>query len=417
MTDRKPIVKYDSYKNSIVFPDRVSAGLLPDFAAAIKIWQARKPENQVIMDFGRLQKAFANGMLGIIATVTELRRQGINVIVKAPDQINARRFFSATSWAHLLDPMLEDAYHQNNKHFVQHFENFNEIPPMINHFMEVIMRHIQMPGDVLAALEWSLTEICDNVINHAESMTGGFLQVIAYPGNELVAFTVADSGKGILNSLREGIPTLMNDLEAIEQAIRVGVTRNKDAGQGNGLAGSSRIALMTGGSFDILSGSSRLLLQNDSNKNETVNETWQFGGTCISGQIVMSHDFSMVEALSFGVIPYQPYSIVDIKYEKQDEDALYLKMSDQIEGAGTRAAGKQLRTKVINLLTAKPDYPLYIDWEEINVVASSFADEFLGKLFVELGKEKFEALIKNSNMDTLVGHIINKAITERSANG
>jgi hypothetical protein len=207
------------------------------------------------------------------------------------------------------------------------------------------------------------------------------------------------------------------DFGRVQKAFANGVTRNKDAGQGNGLAGSSRIALMTGGSFDILSGSSRLLLQNDSNKNETFNETWQFGGTCISGQIVMSHDFSMVEALSFGVIPYQPYSIVDIKYEKQDEDALYLKMSDQIEGAGTRAAGKQLRTKVINLLTAKPDYPLYIDWEEINVVASSFADEFLGKLFVELGKEKFEALIKNSNMDTLVGHIINKAITERSANG
>ena len=41
---------------------------------------------------------------------------------------------------------------------------------------------------------------------------------------------------------------------------------------------------------------------------------------------------------------------------------------------------------VLNLLMAKPDYPLYIDWQETTIIASSFADEFLGKLFVELGK-------------------------------
>ncbi len=127
--------------------------------------------------------------------------------------------------------------------------------------MEIIMGHIQMPKDVLAALEWSITEICDNVINHSESKVGGFLQVIAYPQNNLVAFTVADAGKGILQSLKEGIPTLTSDVEAIQQAIKAGVTRNKDAGQGNGLAGTSRIAVMTGGSLDILTGAGRLLFE------------------------------------------------------------------------------------------------------------------------------------------------------------
>lgn len=131
----------------------------------------------------------------------------------------------------------------------------------------------------------------------------------------------------------------------------------------------------------------------------------------------MSHDFSMVEALSFGSVTYKAHSIVDVKYEKQDEDTLYLKMTEQVEGAGTRAAGRALRTKVINLLIAKPNYPIRIDWQDINVIASSFADEFLGKLFVELGKEKFEALVQNSNMTEVIEHIINKAITERSATG
>lgn len=417
MAGYKPLVKYSSFRNSIIFPRRIASGLLPDFAAAVNIWQERKRENTLTLDFTKVNKAFANGMLGIIAIITELRRQGTNIDVHLPKLESARSFFATTSWTHLLNPVFKDGYKLNRKHFVKHFGSFEEIPPIINHFMEIIMGHIQMPKDVLAALEWSITEICDNVINHSESKTGGFLQVIAYPQNDLVAFTVADAGKGILQSLKEGIPTLTTDLEAIEEAIKVGVTRNKDAGQGNGLAGTSRIATMTGGSLEILTGSGRLLLEKDEQKTSFNSLNKRFDGTCVSGQIKMSHEFSVVEALSFGPIDYTPYTIIDIKYEKEDEDALAFKITDQMEGAGTRTAGKELRIKVLNLLNAKPDYPIYIDWDGVGVIASSFADEFLGKLFVEIGQGKFESLIRFINMNAVVEHIISKAITERSATG
>ena len=124
MIDRKPIVKYSSYTNSIVFPYRIASGLLPDFAAAVKIWHAREGGNSVVFDFSNVQKAFANGMLGIIGTATELRRQGITVIIKLPKQVEARRFFLATSWANLLDPVLTDNYRHNNKRFARHFSSF-----------------------------------------------------------------------------------------------------------------------------------------------------------------------------------------------------------------------------------------------------------------------------------------------------
>lgn len=417
MAHYKPLVKYDSYHNRIAFPPKIASGLLPDFAAAVKTWQARKRENSLTLDFSRVLKAYANGMLGVIAIASELRRQGTLVKIRLPGQEAARGFFAATSWTHLLDPALKDDYEPNNKHFVQHFNSFEDIPSVINHFMEIIMGHIQMPKDILAALEWSITEICDNVINHSESKIGGFLQVIAYPQNDLVAFTVADAGKGILQSLKEGIPTLTTDVEAILQAIKAGVTRNKDAGQGNGLAGTSRIATMTRGSLDIVTGAGRLLLQQEEQTATLHSANQQFTGTCISGQIRMSHEFSVVDALSFGPYPYAPYTIIDAKYEKEKEDALYIKINDQIEGAGTRIAGKELRNKVLNLMIAKPDYPLYVDWQEVTIIASSFADEFLGKLFLEIGKVRFEAVIRNVNMIDVVEHIISKAITERSATG
>jgi anti-sigma regulatory factor (Ser/Thr protein kinase) len=417
MLDHNQFIKYNTYFNKIKFPKRISSGILPDFAAAIKIWYKRKPDDSLTLDFSQVEKAFANGMLGIIAVAIELRRQGIQLRVWLPQLETARKFFNVTGWTHLLDTDFKDIYRTNNKHFVQQFQSFEQIPDAITHFMEVMMGHIQMPKDVLAALEWSITEICDNVINHSDSKIGGFLQVIAYPRNDLVAFTVADAGKGILSSLKEGIPTLNNDLVAIQEAIKAGVTRNKSAGQGNGLAGTTRITTMTGGSLDIITGPGRLLLQQNK-QTGILNKAQQgFDGTCISGQIRMSHDFSIVKALTFGPLDYTPYTIVDAKYEMENEDALYLNISEQVNGAGTRAAGKELHNKIINLIDAKPGYPIYLDWKDVTIIASSFADEFLGKLYIKLGKAKFESIIRNKNLIEVIEHIINKAITERAATG
>lgn len=119
--------------------------------------------------------------------------------------------------------------------------------------------------------------------------------------------------------------------------------------------------------------------------------------------------------MTFGTIPYDPYTIVDTKYELEQEDALEIKMRDQESGTGTRAAGLEMRNKVMNLLTAKPDYPLYIDWQDVPVISSSFADEFIAKLYLRLGKEKFEQLIRHTKINTLVSQLIAKAIAERVA--
>ena len=127
----------------------------------------------------------------------------------------------------------------------------------------------------------------------------------------------------------------------------------------------------------------------------------------------ISHDFSVSKALTFGAVPYVPYTIVDANYELKKEDALLLKMEEETTGLGSRTAGREMRIKVLNLLAAKPGYPLYLDWENITVIASSFADEFLGKLFIRLGKEKFEQTIKHIEIQPLVAQLVDKAIAER----
>jgi hypothetical protein len=408
------IIKYDSYLNKIMFPSRISVGLLPEFAAALSVWQQKKPGNYLTLDFSGVTKAFANGMLGIIATVAQLRLQGYDPIIILPHDPDYREFFLTTNWAHFLHPQYPMDSGQKRRHFAQQFSYADTLPNLIYPFMNIVMRYISMPKDILSALDWSVAEVCDNVINHANSPVGGFLQIIAYPQNKTIAFSVADAGNGILTTLQEGYPNLDTDLEAIEEAIKIGVTRNIKYGMGNGLAGTLRITGMTGGSLDILSGRGRLLITPEGKKAFTNDPHKSFSGTCISGHIRMSNDFSILDALNFSTVPYTTYNVVDAEYEMNEEDALQVVMKDDEGGSSTRQAGKEMRIKVLNLMEAKPGYPIYIDWQGIPVIASSFADEFMGKLFVALGQDLFESRIRNTNLEPLVSQLISKAITERS---
>ena len=102
-------------------------------------------------------------------------------------------------------------------------------------------------------------------------------------------------------------------------------------------------------------------------------------------------------------------------YETEKGDAIILKMRDGSTGFGSRAAGRQLRTKCLNLLNAEPTKPLLLDWTGVPLVSSSFADELVGKLFVTLGPLAFSARVRNLGMDAVVGGLVDKAILQRAA--
>ena len=107
-------------------------------------------------------------------------------------------------------------------------------------------------------------------------------------------------------------------------------------------------------------------------------------------------------------------------YETETGDAVILKMRDESTGFGSRAAGRQLRRKCVNLLNAESKKPLLLDWTGVSMVSSGFADELVGKLFVKLGPLAFSARVRNLGMDAVVGDLVDKAILQRAgqvANG
>lgn len=403
------------YENKIVFRSKVNPTGHRDFMSALNHCLKKEP-SKMILDFKNVTHAYPNGMVPIISTIDRLRDDGIEVFLKLPAAKDVRRLFLGTNWAHLLCPEKfreENAVH--DRHLIaRRFSTPEQQQSVVNDFLDVVMRNMRVARDVISGLEWSINEITDNVLNHANSPDGGIVQVSTYIQNNSVAFAVADSGIGILNSLRQGIPTLGTDIQAIGEAVKAGVTRHPLAGQGNGLAGTLRIASMSGGSFAMTSGRGSMMVYEAETNRSSRHVNQNYIGTLVCADIKTNGKFSIAEALGFtGTVNETPVDLIEVNYENQNGSCLKFKLSDETTGFGNRISGKQLRTKCMNILTADQSKPLQIDWAGVPITSSSFADEFIGKLFLELGPITFSARVQNVGMEALIKALLDKAISQR----
>lgn len=138
-------------------------------------------------------------MIPLLPSADALRREEIDVSVKLPEASELARLFRNANWAHFLDPEAhEKSDTVHDRHLAaQRFTNWVEQQQLVNAFMDVVMRSMMLERDVIAGLEWSINEITDNVLNHADCAEGGFVQVSTFKDAGKVAFGVADSGRGI----------------------------------------------------------------------------------------------------------------------------------------------------------------------------------------------------------------------------
>jgi hypothetical protein len=113
----------------------------------------------------------------------------------------------------------------------------------------------------------ALSEACQNIVEHAG--TSGWVAVQSYNwrrklGRRVVVIAVADAGVGFRHSLE---PTQArrfgdrwNDATALESALIQGVSRFRDPGRGQGLAGIRRYVKRWAGKLSVRSGSARITI-------------------------------------------------------------------------------------------------------------------------------------------------------------
>lgn len=407
----KPVIKQ---KNRLKFFGKVDSYSHLHFMRCLDYFK-EDGHKRIILDFSNVKSAFPNGMVPIIATMDLLRDQGVEILCSLPKDKDTSRLFIFTNWAHLISPEhFKEEITKHNRHLIaKRFKTSDEQQNVVNEFMDVVMRNMNVSRDVISGLEWSINEITDNVLNHSKAENGGIVQVSTYPKNNSVSFAIADAGVGILQTLKEAIPTLYSDIEALGEAVKAGVTRNNDLGQGNGLAGTLRIATMSEGSFAITSGQAYMHVFGDDSKRLKRKEYEFFQGTLVVAEIKTNTSFTISEALGFeGYSDCTPVDIIEQNYENE-YNSMSIDVTKESTGFGNRNAGRQLRQKVKNLLNANPTMPIIINWTGVPLISSSFADEFLGKLFVEMGAMSFGARIRNSGMEALIRSLLDKAISQR----
>jgi hypothetical protein len=57
--------------------------------------------------------------------------------------------------------------------------------------------------------------------------------------------------------------------------------------------------------------------------------------------------------------------------------------------------------------------PVEFDFEGVNLISSSFADEVFGNIYKEVGPIKFGAICKFKNISTTIQSLLDRAIMQR----
>ena len=398
-------------------------GALDDFRrflSQIHVAVDIKGYQDIVVDLKRCTSAFQNSMLSLCAQVLAYRNAGIDFSLIPPEKKQLLNLFKNTGWAHYLDPRQFDpsAFRGYSRIPATQYQTPDEQQAAVNKIVNIILGAIpDMQRSDFAAFEWSINEITDNVLVHSDSPIGGLVQVSTFKKyKKQVQFVVADSGVGIPKTLREGHPDISSDTDALDRAIREGVTRDNKIGQGNGLFGSYEICSKCNGYFAVHSGYARLEYDNKGVLSIS-NETIPYKGTLVVATIDFTEPKLLEEALRFNGQKYSPIDFIELKYEANADGNIHFLVREESSSFGSRVAGKPVRTKLSNLLRMGSQGKIIIDLDGVPLMSSSFADEAFGKLFLEAGAVNFMQRFEFVNVMSTVQQLINKAIAQRMAVG
>jgi len=369
---------------------------------------------EIILDFSVCSGITESVMLPLLPLISKFRNADVEFNFFGPVDDELARLFRNTNWAHYISPQENSAtYHEGGHVPALQFEDGGsyDISEILNRVMELILGQLEADRNALAAVEWSLSEIMDNVLNHAESEVGGFVQATAFKQSNRVEFIVADAGIGIPK--RMGV---QNHQKAVRNAIDEGVTSDPTKNAGNGLYGSYRIAFLSRGQFEINSLLGHLFCNGETEKIEERREKIPYSGTSVRCSINLNDPDLLSNALNFkGQIHAPPYDFFERRFEN-DEGEVVFRMKDEAQRKfGSRSGGRQIRQTIENLM--KETGTIAIDFAGVGIMSSSFADEVFGRLFVQMGPRSFMTRIEMRNVDPIIEGLIDRAIVQRTRLG
>ena len=205
-------------------------------------------------------------LLCIVAVINTVRSKGRAVQIDCDTKntyLQRINFFKELGVAHSE----RFSRHESSGKFVEisHMteETSNET---VTRIIKILEAQMPLSENLIQCLNYCFWEAIDNIHEHAKSPIGGYAVAQYYPKSKQIEIVIADTGRGIFNSLRENPQyASFTEKEAIECCIKQGYTRG-NAGRGNGLFHTTRFLQENQGMFCLYSGHYALRIDADEQK-------------------------------------------------------------------------------------------------------------------------------------------------------
>lgn len=296
------------------------------------------------------------------------------------------------------------------------FSNAQMIYQLVEAYVYTLVEKIEAQKGFVEAFEWCLNEIMDNVLLHSGG-DAGYVMLQIHPQSGKVAICVSDSGIGIYGSLKNSKYKPKNSVDAITLAVQESVTRDNTVGQGNGLWGLLQIVVQNGGNLFITSGASAVAFITGEPRVYPAIPAINLGenqGATIDFQFDTTKPIDVITALKAkyrgeSLSLEKKFSNDDLKYD----EAIIL-IREHGHGYGTRSSGKMLRNTIQNLMTIGKN-KIIIDFNQVALISSSFADELIAKLMKEIGFYNFQKFFEIKNLNEINQQILQRSVALRLA--
>jgi len=388
-------------ETEIHFHDLTNPKVVFDFIEIINEYHDSN-NKRFVLNFEGTKASFPNVCAPISGIFETLTTQGFSF-----QFINLSKYLQKLSIDNPLKVNENKHAAKNALDKVWRFDSADEIYFLINSFVEELSQVIVCEKGVLDGFEWSINEVLDNILQHSGN-TFGYVMGQVHKRTKHFAFCAYDSGNGIYQSLLHSIHQPKSQGDALTLAVKEGITRDKKIGQGNGLWGLHQIVIENTGILNMSSGSASYTLTNkESRVFENMPQLPRNSGCIVDFQLAYNKEISISKALG----GYEP---VNMKIESLEDDFgnIIVNLKSKESGVGTRKSGEKIRNELINI-HRQSGKSITLDFRDLNIISSSFADELIGKLVAEYGFYAFNNVFKLKNMNTSVQSIVQRSVAQR----
>lgn len=376
------------------------------------------PGEKLTIEAGQLGSIYPNGATPFSATLQFLQRTMPDQIVvegAGPDCVRTGVFspYRVGDFKRHETPLTNSVWEYTNE---------DEAAKLAHLFVEALVDNVPCEEGVVDAINWCLYEVMDNVFQHSQAPSG-FVMMQLHHDRRRCVVAVSDTGIGIQKSLFLGragidldIDKVRDPVQAIDYALQQGVTSKGRLNQGNGLFGLRRAVEINGGRLQLISGRGEWsLLEGEQvgriDYDRPLLDRSDHQGLTVDWQMSTAMPVRIEVALG---ARFRPSELLE---QIEDDRGQYrVDVREIEESLGSRQLGRDFRVRLTNYLKAGAEY-LVLDFKGIGVVSSSFADEVLGKMAVEMGESEFRRRIILEGASVTNRGLVDKAVEMRLKTG